>query len=148
MSDARDRLRAAYEATAYRVAAGPRGPFVIRVGERSADADALLADAGVECWAYITACNPRSVPHSTAENAALMTRLTHVVRARGLAHMAGVGVGTDSAWPPEPSLFVLGLDVDEALALARDCDQLAIVCGRRGAPARLVWTGVDPPKTP
>ena len=148
VSDARDRLRAAYEATAYRVDAGPRGPFVIRVGERSAAADALLADAGVDCWAYVTACNPRSVALSAADNAALMTRLTHVVSARRLAHVAGVGAGPDSTWPPEPSLFVLGLPVDEAVALARDFDQFAIVCGRRGEPARLVWTGVDPAQTP
>ncbi len=133
------RLREAYEATAYRVDEGPRGPFVIRVGARSADADALLMAAGVDAWAFITASNPRSVPLVAADNAARMSRLAQQLRDRGLAHYAGMGVGDDTTWPAEPSLLVVGLAESEALALARDFDQLAIVAGRRGEAARLVW---------
>lgn len=136
-----DRLRAAYEATEYRVDEGPRGRFVIRVGARSKDADALLAAADADAWAFITAVNPRSVPLSDAENAARMARLVQVVRERGLVHYAGAGVATDASWPPEPSLLVLGIDETAAVAIARAFDQHAIVVGRRGEGARLVWVG-------
>ena len=119
MSGTDMRLREAYESTAYRVDEGPRGGFVIRVGERSADADALLAIAGATDWAFITACNPRSVALSTEENAARMARLARLVRDRGLAHYRGAGVGVDASWTPEPSLLVLGLAEHEAVALAR-----------------------------
>ncbi|MFM9025918.1 MAG: DUF3293 domain-containing protein [Planctomycetaceae bacterium] len=139
MSERGERLREAYEATAYRVDEGPLGPFVIRVGARSAAADALVAAAGADAWAFITACNPGSVPLAAADNAARMARLATRVRARGLPHYAGAGAAADAGWPAEPSLFIVGLGVDEAVPLARDFDQLAIVAGRRGEAARLVW---------
>lgn len=139
MSTERERLRVAYEATTYRVDEGPGGPFVIRVGARSVAADALLAAAGTDAWAFITACNPRSIPLDSADNEARMTRLGRVVRDRGLVTYAGAGVGADADWTPEPSLFVVGLAERDAMALAREFGQLAIVVGSRGAPARLVW---------
>lgn len=141
MSTDRERLRAAYEATAYRVDEGPRGRFTIRVGVRSEDVDALLTAAGSECWAFITAVNPRSVLLPDAENAARMDRLTDAVARRGLPLYRGVGSG--AGWPPEPSLLVIGLDEAAAVALAREFDQHAIVVGRRGEPARLVWSAGD-----
>ena len=143
VSTERDRLRAAYEATDYSVHEGPHGGFVIRVGARADAADALLAAAGADSWAFITACNPGSMPLAVADNAARMDRLTQRVRARGLAYFSGAGVAADGAWPPEPSLLVLGLSEAEALALARELGQLAIVVGRRGEPARLVWVEAD-----
>jgi hypothetical protein len=112
---------------------------VIRVGARSADADALLAAAGADAWAFLTAANPRSVLLVAADNAARMARLARLLRDRGLAHYAGTGVGDDTAWPAEPSLLVVDLAEAEALALARAFDQLAIVAGQRGEAARLVW---------
>jgi len=137
----RERLQQAYEATAYRIDEGPRGRFVIRVGERSADADALLEVAGADEWAFVTASNPRSMLLSEADNAARLSRLVGLVREKGLVHYRGAGQGADATWPPEPSLLVVGLAEAEAVALARAFDQHAIVAGRRGEPARLVWTG-------
>lgn len=137
MGTDRERLRAAYEATDYRVDEGPRGGFTIRVGARSADADALLAATAAEAWAFITASNPRSVQLPAAENVARMARLERRVRERGLVAYAGTGVGAD--WPPESSLLVIGLAEPEAVAVAREFGQHAIVVGSRGTPARLVW---------
>lgn len=135
----RDRLRAAYEATAYWVEAGPQRRFAIRVGARSADVDALLAAAGVETWAFVTAANPRSVRLSAAENARRMGGLGARLGEHGRAFLPGEGVGDEPGWPAEPSVLVLGIDETAAVALAREFDQHALVVGRRGEPARLVW---------
>lgn len=140
MDNRRERLRSAYEATDYAVDEGPQGRFLIRCGSPSADVDALLDAVGTDAWAYVTACNPGSVPLSTTENAERMGRLAAEVRDRGLVHFAGTGTGGD--WPPEPSLLVLGLTEPDAVALGRGFGQLAVVVGRRGKPARLAW--IDP----
>lgn len=141
---ARDRLGAAYAATSYRVDAGPRGRFAIRIGEPSPGLDALLAAAGVETWAFVTAANPGSVRLADADNAARMARLLEAVRGRRLVHYPGTGTGDDRTWPAEPSLLVLGLDTAEAVALARRFGQVAIVAGRRGGVAGLVWVDEQP----
>ena len=141
MDTDREHLRAAYEATAYWVQAGPERRFAIRCGVRSTDVDELLAAAGVETWAFITAANPRSVRLSDADNAARMAGLVDALRDRGHTHLPGAGKGDDADWPAEPSLLVLGIAEGEAEALARAFDQHAIVVGRRGEPARLAWVG-------
>ncbi|MFM7108168.1 MAG: DUF3293 domain-containing protein [Planctomycetaceae bacterium] len=139
MGTDRDRLEAAYEATAYRVWVAADRRIAIRVGDGSEAVDAILAAAGVDAWAFITAANPRSVRQSDAENAARMARLVARVRERGLGHLPGEGAGDDPDWPAEPSLFVPGLAEHDAAALAREFGQHAIVVGRRGEPARLLW---------
>jgi hypothetical protein len=53
--------------------------------------------------------------------------------------LRGAGAGDDGRWAPEPSLLVLGLPRAEAVELARRFGQEAIVAGRRGAPAELVY---------
>lgn len=137
MTESGERLRAAYEAAVYRVDEGPRGRFMIRVGERSADVDALLAEAGADSWAFITAANPRSVRLTAGENAARAAALANVVAERRLVHFAGTGGGAE--WPAEPSLLVLGIAEADAKALASAFDQHAILFGQRGGAARLVW---------
>lgn len=145
MDAGRDRLAAAYEGTTYWVHAGPQGRFAIRPGIHSTEADELLAAVGAEAWAFVTACNPRSERLADADNAARMARFEAIVRERGLAHVRGEGVGAGHDWPAEPSLLVLGIDEREAAALARGFGQHAIVVGRRGGAARIVWVDDMPP---
>lgn len=127
-----------YEATAYRVADGTQR-FSIRVGERCAPLDALLdAHAALE-WAYVTAYNPGGRRAEAQANAAAQQRLEAALRATARPVLRGEGAGDDGRWPPEPSLLVLGLPRADAVALARRFGQVAIVAGRRGAPAELVY---------
>lgn len=127
-----------YRATAYHVADGAQR-FSIRVGERCAPLDALLDAHGAEEWAYVTAYNPGGRQARADENAAAQQRLEAELRATAHPVLRGEGAGDDGRWPPEPSLLVLGLPRADAVALARRCGQVAIVAGRRGAPAELVY---------
>jgi hypothetical protein len=134
----RESLEAAYRATAYWVEA-PAGRFALRVGVRCTDLDRLLAAHGVEAWAYVTAYNPGSWPLPEAENRARQDELCRAVAAAGYAAYAGEGVG--AGWPPEASLLVLGIGEEDAAALGRRFGQAAVVVGRSGGPARLLWLG-------
>lgn len=134
-------LESAYLATDYRVDAGPDGPFVLRIGERCRDADRLLARHGQSGWAFVTACNPESELLTHSENERRMAELEAVCLFRGWTFFAGVGVGRDGLWPPEPSFLIVGVPEEQAVEVARHFGQHAIVAGRVGEPARLVWVG-------
>jgi len=128
----RAELEAAYLGTDYRVEDFPAGPFTVRVGEASAEL------AGLD-WAFVTACNPRSLLLSDEENTRRMADLETTVRQAGWRYYRGHGVGKDRRWPPEPSLLIVDIEESEAVGLARHFGQNAIVAGRPGEPARLVW---------
>lgn len=128
----RDALEAAYLGTDYRVEDFPTGPFTIRIGEPIAALSAFD-------WAFVTACNPRSVLLSDEENARRMADFEKSVQHNGWRFYHGQGVSRDRRWPPEPSLLVVGINESEAVELAKAFGQNAIVAGRPGEPARLVW---------
>ena len=133
-------LKQAYERTTYWVFPAPHQRFALRCGEVSAALDLLLNLAQCQQWAFITACNPQSVQLTSTENAVRMAHLAAVVEQGGWACLPGLGDGADGAWPPEESLRVRGLQAAEALALAGQFDQAALLLGGLGEPARLVWT--------
>lgn len=130
---------AAYRSTDYRVDDAPGGPFAIQIGELCPELDRLLAAAGETAWAYVTACNPGSVQLSDHENARRMAELKAAVVAGGWQYFRGHGAGRDGSWPPEPSLLVVGIPEAEALRMGRRFGQNAVVAGRAGEAARLVW---------
>jgi Protein of unknown function (DUF3293) len=137
MSD--DDLRAAYESTHYHVDDAPVGPFHLRIGETSRPLDDLLTTQDRQTWAYITACNPSSIPFLSEDNARRMRELEERIRGLDCVVYRGAGVGTLGNWPPEPSLLLLGVDEEQAVALGEAFGQRAIVVGERGGPARLRW---------
>jgi hypothetical protein len=141
-SSRRSELDEVYRATAFRVDA-PGGAFCLRDGQLSVAVDRMLADHQMSSWAYVTACNPGSSPLSGARNDERMRRLEAEVREVGYRFHRGEGIGALGDWPPEPSLLILGIDEDLARALARRYGQSAILFGRRGEPARLLW--IDAP---
>lgn len=134
-------LETAYRNTDYRVDDGPFGPFTIRIGEVCGELEELLFGEVAFDWAFVTACNPGSRPLSAARNAQRMADLEEFVRAHGWRYYHGGGVGRTGNWPPEPSLLVIGIPQRDAVELARRFGQNAIVAGRTGERARLVWVG-------
>lgn len=132
------RRHAAYRATAFRVE-DPAGAFDIRIDQACPALDALLDRAGARCWAYVTAHNPGGRLRDAAANARDERRLEARVRDAGFAAIPGRGVGADGDWPPEVSLLILDIALSDAVALAIEFGQEAIVAGVRGEPARLVF---------
>lgn len=129
----REELDRAYRATSYCA-----GKLTLRVGETSRVLDTLLRNRGVAEWAYLTACDPGSVPLPRAQNEARQRVLLE--RLRGRTVLVGEASADDGSHPPEPSFLVLGIPRAEAMTLARAFGQNAILAGAIGKPAELVWT--------
>jgi hypothetical protein len=137
-------LEAAYLATDYWVEDAPNGPFAIRVGALNVDLEEVLLEEVAVEWAYVTACNPESVPLSDEENKARTDELRETLVEAGLRFYEGVAVDPDGNWR-EPSFLVLELSEGDALRLAKRFGQNAIVVGHIAEPARLVWTNLPRP---
>jgi hypothetical protein len=131
-----DALLAAYRRTRFCVDTA-QGRIVIRVGATHPELDAILRTTGCEEWAYVTAFNPGSVPLSDAENDARQRELEQAVRQLGHRTLPGEGIGDDGIWPPEPSVLVLGIELEKAIQLGRRFGQRAIVYGQLGGVAAL-----------
>jgi hypothetical protein len=115
------------------------GRFGLRIGVRVPKLDTLLAEHGVDSWAYVTAYNPGSVRFDEPHNRRRQDELERLVHETGRACFRGEGVGDDNRWPPEPSLLVLGIPRAEAVALGQRFGQRAIVYGETGGSPELLW---------
>jgi ADP-ribosylglycohydrolase len=128
-----------YETTDFWVEDAPGTPFSFRWGSLSPQLDHLLAEAGVDEWVYVTACNPGSDQWSDAQNAVRMRDLEATLRQFPCVVYHGRGIGADCQWPPEPSFLALGLSEQQGLAIGRAYGQAAIVVGRRGETCKFAW---------
>ena len=129
----RARLEDAYRKTTY--AAGLS--LKLRVGEPHGFLDDMLDFRGLEEYAYLTAWNPGSQKLSDAENRERQDKLK--ARLKGKHPMVeGVATADDGAWSEE-SVLVLGIPRADALALAREFGQAALLAGRKGGAPELVW---------
>lgn len=126
-------LTKAYHQTTYAAAIQLR----LRIGERNVLLDAFLEDRGALELAYLSAYNPHSRTASDEENRAAQRRLLD--RLMGYETYVGAGEADDGSWPPEPSVLVVGLPREEAIALGREFEQTAIVVARKGETPELVW---------
>jgi hypothetical protein len=136
-------LDSAYRGTSYMVDA-PGAPVALRVDEPSPELDALLESFGAEEWAFITAYNPFSEPRDPDENQERHRALLEAVRERGLQSFPSRGVDDDGTWPTERGLLILAIGRSDAAALGRELEQNAIVVGRRGGTAQLVYCFDEP----
>jgi hypothetical protein len=118
----------AYRATLYRA-----GALRVRVGRRSAGAEAWLAAHRAREGCFLTAWNPHSRPMPPHWNARAMAALHRALR--GAAREQGEGAL--GRWR-EAHVFA-AIPAREALRLARRFRQAAIVVVPRGRPARLVY---------
>lgn len=133
-------LHAAYLETTYWVEARP-APIALRIGERSRALDRVLARHRVRSWAFVTAWNPKSRLLASWRNLARDGQLRQALATAGYRWLPALGEGDDPGWTPEPSVLVLGLSVPNAVRLGRRLQQNAVVVGKLGGRATLVWCG-------
>lgn len=120
----------AYRETEYRVFGD--APFTLSIGESSAELVRVHMRHGVDCSAFITACNPFSRSVDEGSNRDLQTALAYEFTDRELLFMMGAGQHPSNSWPAEESLLVMGLYLEAAKALGVRYQQNAIV-----------WNGPD-----
>jgi hypothetical protein len=138
-----DDLVAAYRGTRYAVLAPDGGTLAeARVGEHVPDVDAVLDAHGGRSGVFITAWNPRSEPASDEDNAAAHARLAAGLAERGVVALPHAGFGEDPAWRAEHGFFAIDLPEADAVGLAVEHVQNAVVVVERGGAARLVLTSV------
>lgn len=133
-------LEQAYRTTTYRVFL-PSGAVDLRIDVANPPLAAWLQVEEVEEWAVVTAANPASEPLSARENAERQARLEVSLLEEGFEPYAGENVADVPGWPVEESCFIPDISQPEAVALAQQFGQNAILCGETDGVPRLVWTG-------
>jgi hypothetical protein len=127
-----------YERTTYCFQPANGARICFKIGSVDKRRDAVLDRRGQSRWAFITAWNPGSKRLPATENSRRHTELAAELNAAGYQWLPGEGSGDNRAWPPEESVFVMGISSREARRLGRKFGQLAIVVGHKSLPARLV----------
>ena len=123
-------LRLKYLDTDYIISDDP--PLLMKIGEQSDDLRVLLGSMDVESAAFITAWNPRSEQLTDEENDDRQGVLLTDIEKIRLNYLVGYGQRED--WR-EYSYLVLGLDKDQATAMATRFEQNAYVwIGPAGIP--------------
>lgn len=127
---------AAYEAAEYHVR--PEAPFVLRVGQHSAELAALMAEKAMPSAAFITACNPHGQLLGAADNATRTKALGAELERFAPLVLTARGVDPTGRWTDEPGFLALGCPQAIVEALGRRHRQNAVVvCGEDAVP-RLV----------
>lgn len=144
VSGTRSDLDAAYRATRY-IGESAQGDIVIRIDWPTPELDQLLVTQNCTTWAFISACNPGSQLLPDHENANRHTQLLAAVKTLGLLSLLGYGVPDHPGWQPEISLLILGIPLEQALKLAANFGQNAIIAGATGLPARLCYVHGNSP---
>jgi len=135
----RNELEQAYRATTYRVYL-PSGCFDLRIDAASPALAEWLAGRGEAGFAIITACNPGGEKADDESNAAQQSALECDLLEGNYEPYAGENVADSGDWPVEESCFVPDIALEDALALAEDYGQNAIVWGGTDGIPRLAWT--------
>lgn len=121
-------LLEAYKNTTYRLYL-PLGEVDIRIGVMNPLLQELLSNNNSKSWAFVTACNPKSVPQNADENLRLNTQLENYLKEKRYVFFKGNGIGDDDSWEPEASFMVLDICKEDAIKLGRQFEQNAIVAG-------------------
>lgn len=134
-----DELVESYTRAVYRVDS-LGGPIFLRVGAASAALDRWLEAQGASRCAFLSAANPGSVALDEAQNRRRHQLLIERLGATGFATAAGESFEAESGGWREASLLVAGIGREEAIDLAREWGQLALLWGELGRPVELQLT--------
>ena len=101
--------------------------------------DLILKKYDVTNWALITAFNPYSQCLSPAKNQQRHQKLITLVQQLNLTFFNAVGKDKDGAWIPEQSIFGIGIELKQAIAIGHKFEQNAIVLGKLCQSSKLLW---------
>lgn len=132
-------LEAAYAATTYRVFL-PGGHRELRIGQPDPTLADWLETAGCQSFAIVSATNPGGRQLSATENADRQSALECDLLEGNYEPYAAENVPDGASWPSEESCFIPDITLEDALALADDYGQNAIVWGGADGIPRLAWT--------
>lgn len=130
-------LQNAYEKAIYRIFTPP---VSWRIGVYQPQMSELIKEMKVQSATFITAYNPGSIILSTIENEERQMQLQQIVEAHGWRYLEGQSEDPNQLWPAEKSLLVFGINDTEAMGLARQFQQNAVVVLDMNAPASLLFT--------
>ena len=128
----------AYHATSYRVQL-PNDEVVFRANQPAPELNAFAAEQGTTSWIYITACNPYSQQLSMEKNEQRQALLKNLLTILGYQFYEGAGIGDSGEWPPEPSLFVLDITQEKAVAFGKVFEQNALIFCEVGGVPKIIW---------
>ena len=120
----------AYRETDYQVQG--KVPITLKIGISNPLLAILHKSHRVESSAFITACNPFSVPCVELTNVNRQSALASELKFRSLTFLDGIDKHPSNDWPAEPSYLVFGVSREAAKALGIRLEQNAIV-----------WSGAD-----
>ena len=105
----------------------------------NSELDLILKKYDVTSWALITAYNPYSQCLSAAENQQRHQNLIELMRSYNLTFFDAVGKDKDSVWTPEQSIFIVGIELKQAIGVGNRFQQNAIVFGELEKASKLLW---------
>ncbi|MDX9944305.1 MAG: DUF3293 domain-containing protein [Azonexus sp.] len=131
-------LEAAYRACTYRVFL-PEGLVELHIDRPSTVLADWLAMQGHASFALITAHNPGGQQVPAEKNAGQQSALECDLLEGNYEPYGAEHVALAADWPVEESCFVPDILLEDALALAEDYGQDAIVWGQADGIPRLAW---------
>ncbi|EMI16396.1 hypothetical protein RMSM_06684 [Rhodopirellula maiorica SM1] len=138
METSAQQLDDAYRKTIY-WCESPEQSVAIRIGHKHPVLDDALRNEAVSEWAFITAYNPHSTPKAPSQNRAMNEQLECEIARLGYLYWHGTGIDPKGQWPPEASFLLLGIMPASAANIGRKYHQNAIVIGRVGGAAELLF---------
>ncbi len=130
-------LEQRYRETDYIVDDDP--PLRLTVGEQNDGARILMVSFNVENAVFITAWNPGSQELSMDENIDRQADLLEDIEKLRLNYFVGRGEHPTSGWT-EDSYFVLGMSEEDAMRLAKQYEQNAVLWIPMSGVPELRWT--------
>ena len=125
----------AYLETIYQV----RKPAIdIKIGHSNPELAEFLMDNSAFHWAIITAFNPKSVQKNQETNLKSNLELHKKLTENGYFFVDSLNTSQHNNWPVEESFFIFDVNEKEAIGIAKDFQQNAIVAGHLGGMPSLV----------
>ncbi|PVZ63453.1 DUF3293 domain-containing protein [Pelagibaculum spongiae] len=93
----------------------------------------------INCWAIITAYNPKSELQADAENQRANQQLLQVITDGGFSTLPGDGVPASESWSTELGYFICNISQSRATELAKQFKQNAIIISGEKNLAKLLW---------